>query len=180
MKNIILVISNKKSLRGEYFFNNLCSHRNIQKINLFLYDKIDKLFQTKNIKSDYLKKPKFFCENLVDNHQLSFKPFLSHLIYFFIIEKPKNLIVNKNECNYYCLRLRRMYELIAKTKNKIVFFDDDVFNIQTYNKCFNFLGLDLKFKLSNKQNVDINGAFDEEIEEFYEKYRYKIIKNFLN
>lgn len=178
MKNIALIISNKDCLKAEYFFDTLCTHKNIQKINLFNYDKIEKLFQTKSIKSDYLKSPKYFCEKLVYNHQLSFKPFLNYFFYFFIIEKPRNIVKNKSDSTYYCLRLRRMYEMISKCKNKMILFDNDVYKEECYKKSFSFLGLDQKFK---KKQIpeEFEGIFDEETEEFYEKYRYKIINNFI-
>lgn len=179
MKNVILVISYKDSIKGDYFFNSICTHKNIQKINLLTYDKIEKYFQTKNIRSDYLKKPKFFCEKLVYNYQLSFKPFLEHFLYFFIIEKPRNIIKSKNDSTYYCMRLRRMYEMIAKCKNKMILFDEDVYREETYAKSFEFLGLNQKFKKKDAPSEQ-KGIFDEETEEFYEKYRYKIINNFIN
>lgn len=181
MNNIALVISHKNSTRSEYFFNNLCLHRNIQKINLHNYDRIEKFLQTKNIKSDYLKNPKFFCEKLTYNYQLSFKPFLDYFFYFFVIEKPRNVIKSKDEINHYCLRLRRMYEILYKAKNKIVILDDQVYLKETYDKCFGYLGLSSikkNFKIPTESSN--KGIFDEETEDFYEKYRYKITKSFLN
>lgn len=180
MKNIILVVSHKNSVRSEYFFNSLCSHKNIQKINFKNYDKIEKFFQIKNIRNDYLKSPKFYCENITYNHQLSFKPFLNQLIYFFIIEKPRNIITNKEEGNHYCLRLRRIYEILCKSKNKMIFFDNEVYQEETYKKCFSFLKLNDKIKNKKQNPQEVKGFFDQESEDFYEKYRYKIVNNFMN
>lgn len=178
-QNIILVLSHKNSVRSEYFCDTLCSHKNIQKINFYSYDRIEKLFQIKSVRKDYLKNPKFFCENITHNHQLSFKPFLNHFIYFFIVEKPRNIIRSKKDLNYYCLRLRRIYEILYKVKNKFVLFDDQVYEKETYDKCFHFLGLENKVKARNIKIAEGKGFFEEEAEEFYEKYRYKITKKLL-
>jgi hypothetical protein len=178
MKNIILIISNKDSTFSEYFFETLVSHKNIQKVKLDTYDRIDKCFLAQKTKADYLKSPKFYCEKLDYDYQLSFRPFLKQFIFFFIIDKPKNIIKNKQDVNYYCLRLRRMYELILKTKGKNkVFFDKEVYDERTYDTCSSFLSLKNKFKIKESKNQNQSFNYNDPVtEDFYDKYRLKITK----
>jgi len=147
VKNIILVLGNKNSQALNYFFETLVTHKNIQKTKIESYDKLDKMFLAQKTRHDYLKNPKYFCEKLEYNYQLSFEPFLKHFFFFFIIDKPKNIIQNEKDINYYELRLRRIYELIFKTKNKLIYFDNQVYKKETYDACAKFLTLNKNFKI---------------------------------
>jgi len=178
MKNLILVISNKNSICSDFFYNTLISHKNIQKVKINTYDKADKYFIAKNTKPDYLKNPKFYCEKLDYDYQLSFKPFLEHFIFFFVIDKPKNIIKTKDDDNYFVLRLRRMYELIIKTKGRNkVFFDQEVYENKTYEICRSFLKIKDGFKLKNYEKEETSKYIRNQItEDFYDNYKSKINK----
>lgn len=177
MKNIVLLVGHKNSYYFDYFCENFYFHKNIQKTQLESYDKLDKLFLAQKTRSDYLKNPKFYCEKLECDYQLSFKPFLDHLFFIFVIDKPKNVINDKDDKNYYQLRLRRIYELIVKTKNKKVFFEEQVFKKETYQECKEFLNLKSDFKLKKQNNSkNIKYEYDQNIEDFYDKYKYMITK----
>lgn len=174
MKNIILLFGHKNSYCLDYFYKIITGHKHIQKINLQSYDKIDKLFLAQKTRPDYLKKPIFYCEKIEYDYQLSFKPFLNHFIFFFIIDKPKNVIKKENEIDYYQLRLRRIYELAYKAKNKKIFFENEVFSEDVYRSCKEYLGLRHEFKLK-KQNIVENNVFsDPSSEDFYDKYHSKL------
>ena len=177
MKNFILIISHKNSACAEFFYNTLTSHKNIQKVNFVTYDRIDRYFAQKSILSGYLKSPKYYCEILKSNHQLCFKPFLQHFKFFFIIDKPKNIIKNDQDINYYLLRLRRIYELIIKTNQKKVFFDKQVYDENTYKICKDFLELNSDFKLKIKKEENPQGYLENtKANDFYDKYKLKITK----
>jgi hypothetical protein len=176
VNNIILVLGHKNSYYLDYFYQVLTSHKNIQKINLQSYDKIEKLFLAQKTRPDYLKKPSFYCEKIEYDYQLSFKPFLNHFIFFFVVDKPKNVIKKENEIDYYQLRLRRIYELAYKAKNKKIFFENEVFSEETYRSCKDYLKLKHEFK-TKKQNIIENNSFsDINSENFYDKY-YSKFKN---
>lgn len=173
MKNIILLIGHKNSYYLDYFYQVISNHKSIQKINFQSYDKIDKLFLAQKTKPDYLKNPKYYCEKLEHDYQLSFKPFLNHFIFFFVIDKPKNVIEKENDIAYYQLRLRRIYELAYKAKNKKIFFEDQVLLEETYRYCQKHLELKQEFKLK-KQNVLKKQFHDQSSEDFYDKYQLKL------
>jgi hypothetical protein len=178
MKNLILVISNKNSIYSEFFFNTLSSHKNIQNVKLNTYDRVEKYFLAQNTRADYLKNPKFYCEKLDHNYQLSFRPFLKQFMFFFIIDKPKNVIKKQEDVNYYLLRLRRIYELIVKTngRNKI-FFEKQVYNKETYDACGDLLKVKNNFKLNKAKEEQENATFVANgVDDFYEKYKLKIDK----
>jgi hypothetical protein len=174
VKNIILLFGHKNSYYLDYFYQVITGHKNIQKISLQSYDKIDKLFLAQKTRPDYLKKPIFYCEKIEYDYQLSFKPFLNHFIFFFIIDKPKNVIKKENEIDYYQLRLRRIYELAYKAKNKKIFFENEVFSEGVYQCCKDYLKLRHEFKLKKQNIVEKNAFSDPSSEDFYDKYQSKL------
>lgn len=189
MNKILLICSHLES-DSDNFLNNLDSGAKFQRLNAN-YNNLDSLF-LKKLNFEYNKRPLVYFDQILYNHEFSCKELFNYIDFVYIIGNPKKTLTNlvykniydqKTACSYYCLRLRRIYEMIKKSKNYLVFFDEDLKNPEIYkqvHKMFNLHDkLKLKFNSQTKQKVRMDKEVLDEAEEFYEKYRYKI-KNLLN
>lgn len=183
--NKILLICSHLGSDCDNLVSNLDSGSKLQKLEAS-YNSIDCL-SLKKFNYKYHKRPLVYFDHLVYNYQFSYKELFKYLYFVYYIENPKKAIANivankfynqKTACDYYCLRLRRMYEMIKKSKNSLVFFDEDANNPEIYKKIHKMLGINdrlkIKLKSKNKQEIKINKQVLDEAEEFYEKYRYVI------
>lgn len=184
MNRILLLCSHLES-GVDILSENLNSGSKLQKLN-GNYNTIDCLFLKKE-NFQYNKRPKFYFDNILFNHEFSCKELFKYLSFVYLIGDPRKTITNivyskiydeKTACNYYCFRVRRIYEMIKKSKNYIVFFDEDLLNKNIYKDIHDMLGVKDRLKIKNIQRNDkeirLNKNNIDEVENFYEKYRYKI------
>ena len=183
MNKILLLCSHLESDVG-VLSENLNSGSKLQKLD-GNYNTIDCLFLKKN-NFQYNKRPKFYFDQILFNHEFSCKELYNHLNFIYLIGEPRKTITNivynniydeKTACNYYCFRIRRMYEMIRRSKKYLVFFND-VDNPETYENIHNMLGIKDKLKIKKEtketKEIRLDRNLIEEAENFYEKYRYKI------
>jgi hypothetical protein len=185
MNKILLVVSHLGS-GSDGLIQNLDSGVRLQKLNYGLYSNLDCL-SFKRPNAEYRKRPKVYFDHILYNHEFSCKELFKYLNFVYVIGDPrnslKNMVYNKiyNEqttCNYYCFRVRRIYEMIKKSNNYLAFFDEDLQNSEIYNKIYQMIGIKDKIKIKNKRQdkkeIYIDRNIMSEAENFYEKYRYKI------
>lgn len=184
MNKILLLCSHLES-GVDTLSENLNSGSKLQKLDAS-YNTIDCLFLNKT-NFQYNKRPKFYFDQILFNHEFSCKELYKHLNFVYLIGDPRKTITNiifnktydeKTACNYYCFRVRRIYEMIRRSKNYLVFFDEDLSNKEIYNKIHNMLGINDKLKIKKEtketKEIRLDRNLIEEAENFYEKYRYKI------
>ena len=185
MNKILLIVSHLES-GSDILVQNLDSGARLQRLNFNLYSNLDCL-SFKRPNTEYRKRPKVYFDHILYNHEFSCKELFKYLNFVYVIGDPKksldNIVSNKTygertACNYYCFRVRRIYEMIKKSNNCLVFFDEDLQNDETYNKIYQMLGIKDKIKIKNKtqdkKEIYIDRNIMSEAESFYEKYRYKI------
>jgi hypothetical protein len=185
MNKILLIVSHLES-GSESLVQNLDSGVKLQRLNFNLYSNLDCL-SFKRPNTEYRKRPKVYFDHILYNHEFSCKELFKYLNFVYVIGNPKksldNIVHNKTydertACNYYCFRVRRIYEMIKKSNDCLVFFDEDLQNDETYNKIHQMLGIKDKIKIKNKiqdkKEIYIDRNIMSEAERFYEKYRYKI------
>jgi hypothetical protein len=185
-KELLLVITHYRE--NNVLVDTLNTNKRIQKIDLQLYKDINNLFSLGSIRSGYRKNPHIYMDPLYYNHQFSFAPLLNFCKFIYLVNKPRlvmpNLIGNKTysseSClNYYCFRLRKIYEMIRKTpkQNFRVYFDEEFTLPETYKKIQEFLDLKEEFNIRKENSVadfNISNTILEKANECYEKYRFKI------
>jgi hypothetical protein len=185
MNKILLIVSHLES-GSNILIQNLDSGVRLQSLNFNLYSNLDCL-SFKRPNTEYKKRPKVYFDHILYNHEFSCKELFKYLSFVYVIGDPKksldNIVYNKTydertACNYYCFRVRRIYEMIKKSNNCLAFFDEDLQNDETYNKIHQMLGIKDKIKIKNntqdKKEIYIDRNIMSEAERFYEKYRYKI------
>jgi len=185
MNKILLIVSHLES-GSESLVQNLDSGVKLQRLNFNLYSNLDCL-SFKRPNTEYRKRPKVYFDHILYNHEFSCKELFKYLNFVYIVGDPKksldNIVHNKTydertACNYYCFRIRRIYEMIKKSNDCLVFFDEDLHNDETYNKIHQIIGIKDKIKIKNntqdKKEINIDRNIMNEAESFYEKYRYKI------
>lgn len=187
MNKILLVCSNLHS-GSEHLVKSLCSGSRVQKISRD-YTNTKVLFDNILIK-EYGKKPTHYIDHIIYNYQFSNKNLLNHCFFIFLIGDPRVCISNmveaglseRQSCDYYLLRIRRLYEMIKKSKNKIVLFPEDLLNQNLYKFIHQKLGIKdrikPKFKNTTKKDINLDRKIIIEAEDFYEKYRYIIKKDY--
>jgi len=184
MNKIFLICSHLES-GSDIIFSNLDSGSKIQKLGAN-YNNKDCLFIKKD-NFEYRKRPIYYCDHILYNYEFSCKDLFQHIKFVYIVGDPRKTLTNlvykkiyneKTACNYYCLRLRRIYEMIKKSKNYLVFFEEDLIKKDIYNNIHEMLEikdrLKIKIKIQDKKDVRIEKSLMEECEAFYEKYRYYI------
>jgi hypothetical protein len=185
MNKILLIVSHLES-GSESLVQNLDSGVRLQRLNFNLYSNLDCL-SFKRPNTEYRKRPKVYFDHILYNHEFSCKELFKYLSFVYVIGDPKksldsivhnNIYDERTACNYYCFRIRRIYEMIKKSGDCLVFFDEDLQNDETYNKIHRMLGIKDKIKIKNKtqdkKEIYIDRNIMNEAESFYEKYRYKI------
>ena len=185
MNKILLMISHLES-GSDGLVQNLDSGIRLQRLNFNLYSNLDCL-SFKRSNTEYRKRPKVYFDHILYNHEFSCKELFKYLNFVYVVGDPKksldNIVCNKiyderTACNYYCFRIRRIYEMIKKSGDCLVFFDEDLQNDETYNKIHQMLVIKDKIKIKNKtqdkKEIYIDRNIMIEAESFYEKYRYKI------
>ena len=185
MNKILLIVSHLES-GSDSLVQNLDSGVRLQRLNFNLYSNLDCL-SFKRLNTQYRKRPEIYLDHILYNHEFSCKELFKYLNFVYVIGDPKksldNIVRNKTydertACNYYCFRVRRIYEMIKKSSDCLVFFDEDLQNDETYNKIHQMLGIKDKIKIKNntqdKKEIYIDRSIMSEAESFYEKYRYKI------
>jgi hypothetical protein len=185
MNKILLIVSHLES-GSESLVQNLDSGVKLQRLNFNLYSNLDCL-SFKRPNTEYRKRPKVYFDHILYNHEFSCKELFKYLNFVYVVGDPKksldNIVHNKTydertACNYYCFRVRRIYEMIKKSNDCLVFFDEDLQNDETYNKIHQTIGIKDKIKIKNntqdKKEIYIDRNIMNEAESFYEKYRYKI------
>jgi hypothetical protein len=183
--NKILLICSHLESGSDLVVENLDSGSKLRKLNAS-YSTLNCLFLNKK-NTVYNKRPKVYFDHILYNHEFSCKELYKHVNFVYIIGNPKKTITNivydnvyneKTALNYYCFRIRRIYEMIKRSKNCICFFDEEIYNSEIYNKIHKMLGikdnLKIKTKTKEKKETKINKKILDEAEEFYEKYRYYI------
>jgi hypothetical protein len=185
MNKILLIVSHLES-GSESLVQNLDSGVRLQRLNFNLYSNLDCL-SFKRPNTEYRKRPKVYFDHILYNHEFSCKELFKYLNFVYVVGDPKksldSIVHNKiyderTACNYYCFRVRRIYEMIKKSNGCLVFFDEDLQNDETYNKIHQMIGIKDKIKIKNKtqdkKEIYIDRNIMSEAESFYEKYRYKI------
>lgn len=184
MNNIVLICSHLESGSDNLIYN-LDSGAKFQKFNA-TYNDI-KCLTLEKPNFEYRKRPKIYFDHILYNHEFSCKELYKYLSFIFVIGEPKATLSNiifkeiydqKTACNYYCFRLRRIYEMIRRSKNHLIFFKEDLSKQEIYDNIQKMMNIKdkLKIKIKNKekQEIKIDRNLLEEAEYFYEKYRYKI------
>jgi len=185
MNKILLIVSHLES-GSDRLVQNLDSGVRLQRLNFNLYSNLDCL-SFKRPNTEYRKRPKVYFDHILYNHEFSCKELFKYLNFVYVVGDPKksldSIVHNKiyderTACNYYCFRVRRIYEMIKKSGDCLVFFDEDLQNNETYNKIHQMIGIKDKIKIKNntqdKKEIYIDRNIMSEAESFYEKYRYKI------
>jgi len=185
MNKILLIVSHLES-GSDSLVQNLDSGVRLQRLNFNLYSNLDCL-SFKRPNTEYRKRPKVYFDHILYNHEFSCKELFKYLNFVYVVGDPKksldSIVHNKiyderTACNYYCFRVRRIYEMIKKSGDYLVFFDEDLQNDETYNKIHQMIGIKDKIKIKNntqdKKEIYIDRNIMSEAESFYEKYRYKI------
>jgi hypothetical protein len=185
MNKILLIVSHLES-GSDSLIQNLDSGVRLQRLNFNLYSNLDCL-SFKRPNTEYRKRPKVYFDHILYNHEFSCKELFKYLNFVYVVGDPKksldNIVSNKTydertACNYYCFRVRRIYEMIKKSNDCLVFFDEDLQKDETYNKIHQMIGIKDKIKIKNnkqdKKEIYIDRNIMSEAESFYEKYRYKI------
>jgi hypothetical protein len=185
MNKILLIVSHLES-GSDVLVQSLDSGVKLQRLNFNLYSNLDCL-SFKRPNTEYRKRPKVYFDHILYNHEFSCKELFKYLNFIYVVGDPKksldNIVHNKTydertACNYYCFRVRRIYEMIKKSNDCLVFFNEDIHNDETYNKIHQMIGIKDKIKIKNniqdKKEIYIDRNIMSEAERFYEKYRYKI------
>jgi hypothetical protein len=183
MNKILLVCSHLES-GSDCVVSNLNSGSKLQKLN-FSYNDPYCLF-SKKTNFEYRKRPKYGFDHILYNHEFTCKNLFQFIYFVYIIGDPKKTITNlvykniydqKIACNYYCFRIRRIYEMIKNSKNYLLFFEEDLVKEDLYFKIQKMLGirdkLKIKIKPQEKIDIKIEKSLMDETEAFYEKYRYE-------
>ena len=185
-KQLLLVITHYKE--NTILVNTLNSNKRIQNVNFQIYKNINNIFSLNTVRSDYRKNPHIYMDSLYYNHQFSFAPLLNFCKFIYLVNKPRSImpslierkVYSPESClNYYCFRLRKIYEMIRKTpqQNFKVFFDEEFILPETYKKIQEFLDLKEEFNIKKENSVanfKVSNTILEKAEECYEKYRFKI------
>lgn len=125
-----------------------------------------------------------YGDHVLHNHNFCSKSFYNFSKFIYVIRPPKptlNLIAHNikeltpdGSFKYYCLRLRRIYEMARKSGGLVVTHDG-------LSKSLNFIEdyLNLKNKLTYKELKepvisDIDPVLLKEADDCYERYLYKI------
>lgn len=185
MNKILLIISHLES-GSDALVQSLDSGVRLQRLGYNLYSNLDCL-SFKRPNTEYRKRPTVYFDQILYNHEFSCKELFKYLNFVYVVGDPKksldSIVYNKiyNErtaCNYYCFRIRRIYEMIKKSNSGVVFFDDELQDGETYFKIHQMLGIKDKIKIKDKaqdkKEIYIDRNIMGEAESFYEKYRYKI------
>lgn len=184
MNNIVLICSHLESNSDNLVYN-LNSGSKFQKLNTTYNDV--KCLTLNKPNFEYRKRPKVFFDHILYNYEFSCKELYKYINFIYVIGEPKKTLKNivfkniydeKTAFNYYCFRLRRMYEMARRSKDPLILFDEDLKNPEIYDTIQNKLKIKdkLKIKIKNqkKQEIKIDRKIIEESENFYEKYRYRI------
>jgi hypothetical protein len=185
-KELLLVITHYRE--NNVLVDTLNTNKRIQKIDLQLYKDMSNFFSLGSIRIGYKKNPHIYMDSLYYNHQFSFAPLLNFSKFIYLVNKPRLVmpsLVESNRyspescLNYYCFRLRKIYEMIRKTpgQNFKVFFDEEFILPDTYKKIQEFLDLKEEFSIRKENSVadfNVSNTILEKANECYEKYRFKI------
>lgn len=150
-----------------------------------IYDNLLSLNVTEKHKLDNITA--IWGDHILNNVQFRCKDFYSHCKFIFVIRSPKHCLnemrnifpSDQHAFVYYIFRLRRLYEMIVKTKQRIVLTWDDLQNKKSADLIteflqlrspLNFNDLNLAYSLTNDVAYDLI----KKAEERYEYYLFKI------
>lgn len=127
-----------------------------------------------------------YGDHILYNMSISSKCFYDFCKFIYVVRQPRpalNEIIKKydysqkNAKNYYCFRLRRIYEMSRKTKNSIFLSWEDLSKGSSFDLIEKHLDLDTKLNVElHHFNEEYQDSFDENLieqaQKTYEKYYF--------